>query len=157
MSVSEKPYPSNSLHRLIATTLFTGYIPIAPGTAGAALCLIILWFLPEVHYLVLISIALIIFVIGLKSANTLVPEWGKDPGKINIDEVAGMIVALIGLPKTAVVWFTAFLVFRFFDIVKPLPIRRLEYLPAGWGIMTDDIAAGIYANICCVLIFRILF
>ena len=85
------------------------------------------------------------------------PEWGKDPGKINIDEVAGMTVALIGLPKTAVVWFTAFLVFRFFDIVKPPPIRRLEYLPAGWGIMTDDIAAGIYANICCVLIFRILF
>lgn len=155
--MSEKSYPSNLLHRLIATTLFTGYIPIAPGTAGAALCLLILWFLPEVHYFVLILIALIIFVIGLKSANTLVPEWGNDPGKINIDEVAGMTVALIGLPKTAVVWFTAFLVFRFFDILKPPPIRRLEYLPAGWGIMTDDIAAGIYSNICCVLIFRILY
>ena len=154
--MSEKPYPSNFVHRLIATTLFTGYVPIAPGTAGAALCILILWFLPGVHYLGLSLIAVMLFVIGLKSANILVPDWGKDPGKINIDEAAGMVVALIGLPKTAVIWLTAFLLFRFFDIVKPPPIRRLEYLSAGWGIMTDDIAAGIYTNVCCILIFKVL-
>lgn len=154
--MSEKPVPSNLLHRFIATTFFTGYLPLAPGTAGTTACLLIFWFLPEFHFLILTLFAVSIFVIGLKSANALVPDWGKDPGKINIDEVAGMLVALIGLPKTTVVWLTAFLLFRLFDIVKPPPIRRLEYLPAGWGIMMDDIAAGIYTNICCVLIFRIL-
>ena len=153
--MSEKPAPLNFFHRLIATTFFTGYFPLAPGTAGSIACLLVFWFLPEFHFLVIILFAIIIYAIGIKSANALVQDWGKDPGMINIDEVAGMLVALVGQPKTSVIWLTAFLFFRFFDIVKPPPIRRLEFLPDGWGIMTDDIAAGIYANICCVLIFRI--
>ena len=78
-----------------------------------------------------------------------------DPGIIIIDEIAGMLFALIALPKTLPLVIAAFFLFRFFDIVKPFPIKKIEKLPTGWGIMFDDVAAGIFSNIVLQLTLRI--
>ena len=141
---------------MIGTGLFTGYSPVAPGTVGSFLWLVILWLAPSLHPVLLGIIAACILVIGLKSAGALERIWDRDPGKINIDEIAGMTISLIALPKSFVVWLSVFILFRVFDIFKPPPIRSLEYLPGGWGIMLDDVLAGIYANICCRLFIWIL-
>ena len=101
-------------------------------------------------------LAVVIFFTGAHVAHALVGEWGKDPSKINIDEAVGIIIALIGLPKDMGLWIAAFFLFRIIDIFKPLPIKIFEYLPGGWGIMSDDVVAGIYTNICCWLIIWLL-
>lgn len=150
--MSEKSNSVCILYKLIGTTFFTGHVPIAPGTAGTLFCVLVLWFLPVENPLAMSVIAAAIFVSGVKAAGNLEPVWGKDPGKITIDEAAGMTVALIGIPKTAEIWFAAFILFRVFDIFKPPPVRQMEYLPHGWGVMMDDIIAGIYANIVCRVI-----
>jgi len=137
------------LHIFIATGFFSGYSPAAPGTAGSAVCIIILWLLPhfQLHWMIVLGAALLS--IGAISANVVEKIWGRDPGKINIDEIAGMVIALAGLPKTIWLWLTAFIIFRLLDIFKPFPIRSMERLPGGIGIMADDIMAGIYTNLIC--------
>lgn len=74
-------------------------------------------------------------------------KWGKDNSKVVIDEVAGMCVGLLFLPVQLKYIAASFILFRFFDITKPLFIRRLEKLPLGWGVMADDLLAGIYTNL----------
>jgi phosphatidylglycerophosphatase A len=84
----------------------------------------------------------------------------KDPREVTVDEVVGMLIALYGLPFTPPVVLSTFLLYRLFDVVKPFPARRFEFLPVGFGIMADDIVAGFYANIVIHLIawlFRMLF
>ena len=152
----EENRPPHTIHKFIGTSLFTGYSPYVPGTAGSALCFIILWFMPAINALYLGVIALVIFFAGVLSAGVLESAWGIDSGKINIDEFAGMTVTLIGLPKTLVIWLAAFILFRALDIFKPPPIRLAEFLPGGWGIMLDDVIAGIYANLLCWVLVWIL-
>ena len=81
------------------------------------------------------------------SSSKVEPIWGKDPARVVIDEVAGMCISLLFLPVNVKYLFCALILFRFFDIVKPLFIRKVESLPAGWGIMMDDVLAGVYANV----------
>jgi phosphatidylglycerophosphatase A len=84
----------------------------------------------------------------------LEPEWGHDPQKIVIDEIIGFWIAMIAVPYTAWTLFAGFVLFRIFDIWKPLGIRKMEKFKGGWGVMLDDVLAGIYANIVLqVLIF----
>jgi phosphatidylglycerophosphatase A len=71
----------------------------------------------------------------------------EDPGPVVIDEVVGMLVSLLFLPGTWPVMVAAFIAFRVFDIVKPWPAGRLEDVPGGWGVMADDVMAGVYANL----------
>ncbi|HEY5325619.1 MAG TPA: phosphatidylglycerophosphatase A, partial [Mucilaginibacter sp.] len=85
--------------------------------------------------------------IGVWSSSVVEPIWGKDPARVVIDEVAGMCISLLFLPVNIKYVLCALILFRFFDIVKPLYIRKLELLPAGWGIMMDDVLAGFYTNI----------
>ena len=75
------------------------------------------------------------------------PIWGKDHGRVVIDEVAGMCISLLFVPVTIGYVLAGLILFRFFDIAKPLFIRKLELLPGGWGVMMDDILAGVYTNI----------
>ncbi|MBN1543008.1 phosphatidylglycerophosphatase A [candidate division KSB1 bacterium] len=141
---------------VLATTLGTGYCPIAPGTVGAFVTAIVLWFLSPIPWWSLLSIAVAAFFLGVVVARISDAAWGShDSGRINWDEVVGMMVTLVALPKTPAVFTAAFLLFRFFDIVKPFPVRQAEKLPHGWGVMGDDVLAGIYSNIVLQLVFRL--
>ena len=92
-------------------------------------------------------ITAIITALGIWSGNKVEPIWGKDHGRVVIDEVAGMCISLLFIPVTIYYVVAALILFRFFDIVKPLYIRKMEALPGGLGVMMDDVLAGVYANI----------
>jgi len=147
----------------MATGFGVGYSPFAPGTMGALVGVLFLvpnlfistWF--NGSYLidpVLVLLILVFFFIGVKATNELEPEWGHDPQKIVIDEIIGFWIAMIAVPYTAWTLFVGFVLFRIFDIWKPLGIRRMEKFNGGWGVMMDDVLAGIYANIVLqILVF----
>jgi phosphatidylglycerophosphatase A len=99
------------------------------------------WLLPTA---IVASVA--ITILGIPPSTTVARESGiKDPGFVVIDEVAGQMIALIGVPLNWKYLLAGFILFRAFDIVKPFPLRRLEKLPEGTGIMMDDVGAGLYA------------
>lgn len=133
----------------IATGFGVGWFPKAPGTAGSLLGLLLWWpalFLSLPLYLVLVAVAL---VVGIKVSTQASLELGlADPPMVVWDEVVGMGVALLGASGGWWSLWAAFGLFRFFDIVKPYPIQRLERLPHGYGIMLDDVLAGVYAALC---------
>lgn len=145
----------NFLARIISTGLGVGYFPLAPGTMGSLAILIAYWICPEMSSLQLSMIILALSALGIYTAtitenemkSKLGPDRGNDPGIIVIDEIIGMLIALLFIPKTMFFLITAFILFRIFDIAKPYPARKMEKLPGGWGIVLDDIMAGIYANI----------
>ena len=137
-------------HKLVATSLGIGYIGKGAGTVAAVACCIC-WYLALVNSNQLVIfpllITLAITVLGIWSSTNVAKIWGKDPQRVVIDEVAGMCISLLFLPVNLKYVIAGLILFRFFDIVKPLFIKRLEILPAGLGIMMDDVLAGIYANI----------
>ena len=136
----------------IATCFGMGYFPIAPGTAGSAVGVALVAAIgliplsPAWHWVLLGSALLSILVVGVWTATEAERFFARaDPGHVVIDEVAGQIVTLLACPNRSWKWLLAgFLLFRFFDVVKPFPARRAEHLPGGWGIMTDDVIAGAY-------------
>lgn len=138
---------------IIATGFGSGFSPFAPGTAGALLATLI-WFglslfVPEVLLLWLTAVLVSVFaVLGIWAADRLKPFWGKDPSRVVVDEMVGVWIALLSAPAGHI-WYgwAAFLLFRFFDIFKPLGIRKMEKLPGGVGVMMDDVVAGIYSFI----------
>ena len=83
-------------------------------------------------------------------------DWGHDAGKIVIDEVVGMWITLWLVPKSLMLYAIGFVLFRVFDILKPLGVRQSQKLPGGWGVMVDDLLAGVYANLILQLFSRIL-
>jgi len=93
-----------------------------------------------------IGVLLAASALGVYSAGRVAPEWGEDPGRVVIDEGVGFLFAVAFLPPSAGVVIAGFFVFRAFDIVKPPPARQLEALPGGWGIVADDVVAGLYSN-----------
>lgn len=136
-----------ALLKHIATLGPIGYIPFASGTFGSLTGLICLWFFPlslQRHFLSII----IGSIIGSLAATAAEKQLGqKDSGKIIIDEFVGIYIAAFFIPHTPALLIAAFLLFRFFDIFKPLMIRKVEKaLRNGKGVMADDILAGIYAN-----------
>lgn len=131
--------------RFLATACFSGHLPLAPGTWGALLASGLAYlFLPS-YWVWQLSVIFAIFLLGVWASTEAEKLYGHDGRPIVIDEVSGMLVALFLLPQTVVLYLVAFVLFRFFDIVKPPPSRRLESLPGGWGVMMDDLIAGIYA------------
>jgi phosphatidylglycerophosphatase A len=137
-------------HKLFSTFLGIGYIGKGAGSIAAAVCCIC-WYLAWAggHPPMLLSITITVGItlLGVWSSGIVEQIWGKDPGRVVIDEVAGMCISLLFLPVQVKYLLCAFVLFRFFDIVKPLYIRNMELLPGGWGIMLDDGLAGIYTNI----------
>jgi len=132
--------------KILATTFGTGYSPVAPGTMGALFMLIIYYFMPPISTLTLGIIILIIFIIGVWVASIAEAELGHDASQINIDEVLGMLINLFLFEKTIFNLVGAFIFFRLFDILKPFPVNISQKLPRGWGVMLDDVLAGIYGN-----------
>jgi phosphatidylglycerophosphatase A len=136
---------------LIATFFGVGYLRPGPGTYASAITVALWWAtsraIPSAWQMIVAAlIAAAVTLIGIPPSTVVARESGrKDPGFVVIDEVAGQMIALIGLPVDWKYLLAGFILFRSFDIVKPFPLRRLEKLPAGTGIMMDDVGAGLYA------------
>ena len=150
-------------HNLIASGFGSGYSPVAPGTTGALLATLIWWGYASLfkdYYLTLqctFALVCIFTFLGIWSSGVSEKYWGKDPSRVVIDEMVGTWIVLLAVPADHYVgyMFAAFLLFRFFDIVKPLGIKQAEKLPFGYGIMADDILSGIYGGIV-ILMYRFL-
>jgi len=150
--------------RLVATFFGTGRLRPGPGTWGSLAAMLLWWLIasrlpPALHLPVLIGLIVSSIVLGIPAATLEARGSGKkDPSHVVIDEVAGQLLTLLGSP---IVWkplLAGFILFRAFDILKPPPIRRLEKLPEGTGIVVDDLGAGVYAFVVLQLLlhFRLL-
>ena len=135
-------------HKLIATGLGVGYIGKGAGSVAAGLyCIVYYLFTSQFHQgFGAIIFTIVLIILGIWCSNKLEFTWGKDNGKIVIDEIVGMQISLLFIPTTILNISIAFVFFRFFDILKPFYIKKMEKLPKGWGVMFDDILAGIYSN-----------
>jgi len=137
----------HALALFIATAAYSGYVPVAPGTAGSVVGLMLFLLIHEMGG-PLLEVVVVIAVItgGVWAASVGERHFGRrDPGTVVIDEVAGMMITLFWLPISWSGVLIGFLAFRGFDIVKPFPARSAEALPRGWGVMGDDLVAGLYA------------
>jgi len=132
----------------LATCFRIGYLPLAPGTWGSASAVIAWRLLPEMDLFRLSLIVIVIFLVGVNASSIVSnKERDSDPSKVVIDEWVGMWIALLMIPNEWVWLGIAFLLFRVFDIIKVYPANRFERLPGGWGIMMDDVVAGLYAGV----------
>ena len=146
----------NRFCKLVASLFYIGYLPVAPGSLGSFAALFLYYFVKDDPRLMGIGIV-VCLVLGLLTAGRTERLLGeKDAGEIIIDEFTGMLVALYLLPASMGYVVSAFLLFRFFDIIKPKPIARLERLRGSLGIMADDLLAGVYANLILQVVYRIL-
>lgn len=155
------------MRRLIITFFGSGYLPIAPGTwgsAAAALCFFGIY--AAAPNPICWNAVTVILILAACAASVAFGPWavqhfGKpDPGPFVLDEVAGQWLAMLALPLTdwrtvLVVLACQFFVFRALDVIKPPPARQLERLPLGWGILLDDLASALYANIIGQVCFRL--
>ena len=139
----------------LATGLYSGKMPFAPGTWGSAFALIPWFFCRNLalpHYFIVMAI---IFVVGFLTAGSVEKILDKpDPGCVVIDEIMGMFITLTLAPNHPAAWILGFVLFRIFDVWKPFPVSWFDtHLHGGIGIMMDDVIAGIYALICLQLIW----
>jgi phosphatidylglycerophosphatase A len=133
---------------VVATGLGSGYSPVAPGTAGSAVGLLLFWPLSGLAWPWQLAAVAILSLVGALAAGRVAGRLGlEDPGLVVVDEIAGQWLTLVALPFTPVTALVGFLAFRATDIVKPWPARDLERLHGGWGIVADDLAAGVYAHL----------
>jgi phosphatidylglycerophosphatase A len=145
------------IEKIIGTGLYSGYAPVAPGTAGSMAALLI-YLIPGFENLyIIIPAALISIAVGIPIAGRLEKYYNKpDPRQCTIDEFAGMWISLILVPKEVIPVIAAFLIWRLMDIIKPYPARKLENLEGGLGVMMDDVVAGIY-SLVFVHVFLLIF
>lgn len=151
----------NFVRRTGASMLYVGYFPFASGTVGSAIAVAGVWYLNHkypwfftpahlTHYwLAIMAVIAVSIFLSSKSKEIF---GSDDPSQVIIDELAGQFVTFFMIPISIKVLVTGFVLFRFFDIVKPFPIHKFEELDDGVGIVMDDVAAGVYANICLILI-----
>jgi phosphatidylglycerophosphatase A len=135
-------------HWLVATALGAGLSPVAPGTAGSLVGVLVFWPLSALALAAQLAAVVALFALGVYCSGRTAERAGlKDPGIVVVDEVVGQAVALLLLPFTPAVAALSFFLFRVMDVLKPWPARDLEHLPGGLGIMADDVMAGLYANL----------
>jgi phosphatidylglycerophosphatase A len=142
------PVPKSRIPALaVATALGVGYLPVAPGTFGSAMGLL-LWAVLPATALVHAAAIVVLFVAGSWSGSIAERHFGRtDPGQVVVDEVMGMLITLFLNPVGWPGALGAFFLFRIADVIKPYPANRLERLHGGVGIMADDGMAAIYANL----------
>ncbi len=133
--------------RLIATVFYAGYSGFAPGTVGSAVALCVYCLLPPLDAFLWIALLVPLYFLGVYASSAGESVWGDDPSPVVIDEFVGYFVTVCALPQSVWVGVAAFFLFRVLDIVKPPPVRQSESLPRGWGIVTDDVLAGVYGNL----------
>ena len=133
--------------KIISTCLGVGYFPVAPGTVTSIVAAFCYFFFPVLHNpALLLLLVLLCSGIGIWAGGVMEEHYGNDPSIVTIDELAGQWLALVALPEGVVPLVLSLVFFRFFDIAKPGPVDALQRLPGGWGIMLDDLLAGLFAN-----------
>lgn len=143
--------PKSRFSWLIATFFGIGHLQPGSGTWASAVTMLLWW--AASHWIAAewlvpaaIVVSVLVTLLGIPPSTVVARESGiEDPGFVVIDEVAGQMIALIAIPLNWKYMLAGFILFRSFDIVKPFPLRRLESLPGGTGIMMDDVGAGLYA------------
>lgn len=150
------------LEESVTTVLWTGYSPIAPATVASAVVCAILWFVPAALDLKMIVPIVLLTFVGVWLSNRYIDGYEvRDPGKfaavrrknpkrddpdpVVFDELIGQWITLLAAPHSVLGFGAAFVLFRIFDITKPLGAGQLQHLPRGWGVMLDDVLAGVYA------------
>lgn len=145
----------NFIQKFLGSGFYTGYIPFASGTF-ASLAALLIYYIPGFEDPVIIIPAIILFLLyGIDVGTVFEKDYGKDPTECTIDEIVGMWISLLFLPKIWYISLTAFFVWRLMDIIKPYPARKLESLKGGMGIMIDDVIAAIYSLIFMHLLYQI--
>jgi len=139
------------LSKILSSFFGAGYFPVAPGTLTSLVVILAYkFYLYRLSWPLYLLIFFLLFFIGVYASTKVESESRKkDPRKIVIDEACGQLLVLFQ-PDPSDAWFpvlASFILFRIFDIVKPYPIKKVETLPSGWGIMMDDIVAAIYAGV----------
>ena len=142
--------------RLVGTAGGVGLFPVAPATAASLVAVVLYWALPiggdSPEFLGLVGASLLV---GPWACGSLASGADPDPKRAVWDEVAGMWLTCLFLPKTLPWLAAAFLLFRLLDVLKPWPIRQYERLPGGYGIMADDVAAGVLGAALLNLVYRL--
>lgn len=152
--------------KMIATSFGAGFLPVAPGTWGAIVA-VLLWlplyiWCPGTPALIATIVGILFFALaGTWASSVSEKYWGKDPVVACVDETVGQLISMLPLcggPEVAPWWLVvlSLALFRFFDIFKPLGIRKLEKLPGGIGMMADDVLAAIYAAVIVTLVLRMI-
>jgi phosphatidylglycerophosphatase A len=134
------------LTHLFGTFAGVGHIPVVPATWTSLVVALLVYFIgPQDPWWQ--ALAVVLFTVtGVPACGALEREYGEDPKQATMDEAAGMMLTLLAVPLTPITVGVGFVLFRVFDVFKPFPARRLEALPGGWGIMADDLAAGVWAR-----------
>ena len=126
-------------------------MPVAPATFSCFISIVLWYFLMPFKMAYIICVA-ILFSLGVFVSGSMAKEWGEDPRQIVIDEYASILIPLFFTPVKIIPLSITFLLFRFFDIVKPPPIKHLENIKGGWGIMLDDLLAAAYTTMIILLL-----
>lgn len=139
---------SGILARAVGTAFGIGYLPGAPGTWASLAAALVFLFVPSLaEGEISIPLASFTAAVGVWAGTVMEREYGKDPSCVVVDEVAGQWLSLAALPASPLAVLAGFILFRLFDILKPGPVDRAQRLPGGWGIMADDLVAGLFANV----------
>ena len=145
------PFPA----KLFGSGLFSGFSPVASGTVGSAVGLAF-YFIPGFeHPFVIIPLSFLTFILGIKAADLMERRYGHDPAEVTIDEVLGMWITMLFIPKSLAAGIVGFFLFRISDIIKPWPSNRFDEKTGGFGIMMDDVVAGLYASVALHILFRL--
>lgn len=146
---------TNRIVKFVATGGYVGFLPIAPGTWGSLVGVGLFLLLAPLPLLLYSIVLVSLIAVGLWVAGEVERLLGqKDASPIVIDEIAGMLLTYLALPSAWVPVLSGFIFFRIFDILKPIP--QLERLPGGWGIMLDDLCAGVLAHFCVRLVILLI-
>ena len=149
MSTTSRAMPwTQRVGAMLATMGGVGRCPIAPATAGSAVTVGLYGLFMPIDPLVQLGVIAVVIALGLWSSDMVASAAGKDPSCVVIDEMAGMLIAAFMLPHSPLMLCSSFMLFRVFDIGKWFPMKQLERLPGGWGIVADDLAAGLLARLC---------
>jgi phosphatidylglycerophosphatase A len=155
----QRPPRWSNFSHFLATGFGAGYVPLIPGTVGSLWGLPLVWLLQwgVADPLIRAVIAAILFFAGILICGAAAKRFEKeDPGQIVFDEIAAFPIVFLFVPLSPLTAVIGFILFRFFDILKPWPIPKIERMPGGLGVMADDLVAGIYAAAGLLLTHQVL-
>jgi len=144
---------NEKLIKLLATGFGAGLAPVAPGTTGTLVGVLICLIFSPLHWLLRLLIVIFLLVLAIYIAERAEQVYRKkDDQRIVVDEIAGFQVTMLPVAITGLHLLVGFVLFRIFDILKPFPLRDLQRMSGGLGIVLDDVAAGIYASVSILLL-----